>query len=173
MEGGTVCPSSAFHRSQDVFSITTLVWEIIAFLLGCSRDLSKFLHAAATQVSGQATVSSPAFSKAVVAAARLPIYTFGEEHPFSRVTLRITAGDGKTESLESGLYGSIKNGWSKSADAVFGRSTSRFEGDGVSRSFRFAQPKKRFITPLGLRGSNNRLHADTRKLRSRSAFSRW
>jgi len=82
-----------------------------------------------------------AFPKAVIAAARLPIYTFGEEHPFSRVTLRISSSDGEYDRLASHLYGSITNGWSSSSNASFGQFTSRFAGDGKTKSFRFAQPK--------------------------------
>lgn len=141
VEAGVVCPSKTFHKSQDVFSITTLIWEIIVFVLSCSRDLAQFLQVVSTQVAGPANAQFEVFSRAVVAAARLPIYTFGEEHPFSRVTLHINSSDAKTESLDSTLYGSITNGWSKTADARFGTFTSRFAGDGKTKSFRFAQPK--------------------------------
>ncbi len=141
VESGTVCPSSTIHQTQSVFSITTLVWEIIFFLLNCSRDLARFLNNTGNQLVGAASVKFPALAKSVIAAARLPLYTFGEEHPFSRVTLRIKASNGKTDSLDSGLYGSIKHGWSRTADISFGRCVSRFEGDGKTRSFRFAQPK--------------------------------
>ena len=141
VEAGIVCPSSTFHRNQEVFSITTLVWEIIALLLACSRDLARFLRLVATQIVGPASIKSEAFQKAVIAAARLPIYTFGEEHPFSRITMNVNSSDGIADSLESGLYGSIRNGWSKTANASFGRFTSRFEGDGITKTFRVAQPK--------------------------------
>jgi hypothetical protein len=141
VDAGVVCPSRTFHQSQDVFSITTLVWEIVVFLLNCSRDLSQFLQVVSTQAAGPANTKFEMFPKAVIAAARLPIYTFGEEHPFSRVTLRISSSDNETNLLESSLYGSINKGWSKTADASIGRFTSRFEGDGVTKSFRFVQPK--------------------------------
>jgi len=141
VETGVVCPSKKFHQSQDVFSITTLIWEIVVFLLNCSRDLEQFLQVVSTQVAGPENTISEIFTKAVIAAARLPIYTFGEEHPFSRVTLHIKSSDNNTDSLESSLYGSITDGWSKTANASFGRFTSRFEGDGKTKSFRFAQPK--------------------------------
>lgn len=141
VEKGVVCPSSTFHRNQDVFSITTLVWEIIYLLLNCSRDLTVFLNSTASQIVGPPYIKFPPFSKAIIAAARLPIYTFGEEHPFARATLRIKASDGIHDELDSGLYGSIKKGWSRTASTFFGNAVSRFEGDGTTRSFRFAQPK--------------------------------
>ncbi|WP_124494564.1 hypothetical protein [Burkholderia contaminans] len=142
VDAGAVCPSSTFHKDQDAFSITTLVWEIIVFLLSCSRDLARFLNDVATQIMGPpASTQFTMFSKAVVSAARLPTYTFGEEHPFSRVTLHVRSADGNADPLDSGLYGSIKLGWSKTAPASFGRYVSRFAGDGKTKSFRFAQPK--------------------------------
>lgn len=141
VEAGVVCPSKTFHQNQDVFSITTLIWEIIVFLLICSRDLKQFLKIVSTQTGGPVNAQFEAFRKAIIAAARLPIYTFGEEHPFSRVTLHINSSDGNTGSMKSKLYGSIINGWSKTGDASFGRFTSRFAGDGKTKSFRYAQPK--------------------------------
>lgn len=141
VEAGVVCPSKTFHQSQDVFSITTLIWEIVVFLLNCSRDLAQFLQVVSTQTAGPENSKFELFQKAVIAAARLPIYTFGEEHPFSRVTLHIRSSDNKTDSLQSCLYGSITNRWSKTADASFGRCASRFAGDGKTKNFRFAQPK--------------------------------
>jgi hypothetical protein len=142
VESGAVGPSSTFHKAQDVFSITTLVWEVIVFLLNCSRDLAIFLNEVATRIMGPPTGTEfSMFSRAVVSAARLPNYTFGEEHPFSRVTLHIRSADGNAKPLESGLYGSIRHGWSKTAQASFGQYVSRFAGDGKTKSFRFAQPK--------------------------------
>ncbi|MBU7442153.1 hypothetical protein [Paraburkholderia fungorum] len=142
VESGAVGPSSTFHKGQNVFSITTLVWEIIVFLLSCSRDLAIFLNDVATQITGPpASTQFPMFSKAVASAARLPTYTFGEEHPFSRVTLHLRSDDGNGNQLELGLYGSIKRGWSKTARASFARHVSRFAGDGKTKSFRLVQPK--------------------------------
>lgn len=142
VEAGVVCPSPTFHKNQDVFSITTLIWEIIVFLLNCSRDLAEFLRAVSSQVEGSEDPRDELFQKAVIAAARLPLYTFGEEHPFSRVTLHIRTSDGKNDALKSSLYGSITKGWSKVSIPSFGQCTSRFSGDGKTRSFRFAQPKE-------------------------------
>ena len=79
--------------------------------------------------------------QAVVAAARLPLYAFGEEHPFSKVTLRIFSSDGNAEALNSTLYGSLTRPWTKSSDASFGRFTFGYVGDGKTKGFRFAQPK--------------------------------
>lgn len=141
VDAGIVCPNKTFHQSQDVFSITTLIWETIVFLLNCSRDLAVFLKIVSSQLVGPTCTKFESFSNAVIAAARLPIYTFGEEHPFSRVTIHINSSNGQFDSLTSGLYGSITTGWSKTANASFGESTSRFAGDGKTKGFRFAQPK--------------------------------
>lgn len=141
VENGIVCPSSVFHKAQDVFSITTLAWEIILFVLNSSRGLRSFLLSVVRPLAGPVNVQFDVFSKAVIAAARLPLYTFGEEHPFSQTTLSIRSSDGESTLLDSNIYGSILRRWSYSSDAQFGRFTSEFEGDGCSKSFRFAQPK--------------------------------
>jgi len=141
VENGVVCPNRTIHKEQDVFSITTFAWEVIYLLLNLSRDLADFITSVIPQPSETLSTQCPTFSKAVIAAARLPIYTFGEEHPFARATLRINSSDNNDDELDSGLYGSIKNGWSKTLGASFGNHISRFEGDGTTKSFRFAQPK--------------------------------
>ena len=141
VEGGVVCPSSTFHQTQDVFSITTLAWEILLFLLNCSRDLAVFVTEVAHQMVGPVQTKFEGFQKSIIAAARLPLYTFGEDHPFSRATLKLWSSSGEDARLDSGLYGSIRNGWSKTSEASFGRLVSRFVGDGITKSFRFAQPK--------------------------------
>ncbi len=141
VESGVVCPSRTFHAQNDTFSITTLVWEAILLLLNCSRDLAQFIERMAASSEVEASTKSECFANAVRAAARLPIYTFGESHPFSRATIRLKTDEQSKHSLNSGLYGSILYGWSTTEEVVFGSATSRFEGDGISRSFRFAQPK--------------------------------
>lgn len=141
VENGVVCPSSTFHQNQQVFSITTLAWEILTFLLHSSRDLAEFLTRMAQQSGGSAHSDGDIFRKAIVAAARLPLYTFGEEHPFSRATLRIIASGADDKSLSSGLYGSIREGWLNEAQPVFGGFVARFAGDGCTKQFRFPQPK--------------------------------
>jgi len=141
VDNGVVCPHGMIHKDQDVFSITTIVWEVIYLLLNLSRDLTAFLKCSVPLFCGPPNIQFTKFSKAVVAAARLPIYTFGEDHPFARATLRIKSENNNYDELDFGLYGSIKNGWSKTLSASFGKSISRFEGDGTTKSFRFAQPK--------------------------------
>lgn len=141
VESGVVCPSRTFHSQHDTFSITTLVWEAILLLLNCSKDLAQFLKKTAPLSEGEVGVKLECFANTVRAAARLPIYTFGESHPFSRATIRLKTDEKSNHGLNSGLYGSVLHGWLTTEEVVFGRTTSRFEGDGVSRSFRFAQPK--------------------------------
>ena len=141
VENGVICPSSTFHKTQDVFSITTLAWEIILFVLSCSRELQAFLTSISTPLVGPVNTQFDTFSKAVIAAARLPLYTFGEEHPFSRATVTILASDNMSAAMDSNIYGSILRRWSHSPDATFGSFKCEFEGDGSTKSFRFAHPK--------------------------------
>jgi hypothetical protein len=141
VENGVVGPNKLFHRQQEVFSVTTLVWEIIAVMLRCSRDLKAFLSSEAACLSGPVDVRFERFANAVVAAARLPLYTFGEEHPFSRSTVRIKTSSDDPPELDSKLYGSIKRPWAVSPAPMFGPDQSEFEGDGSSKTFHFVHPK--------------------------------
>ena len=138
VKDGALCPSGTFHTDQQVFSVTALVWELLLFLLLCSRDLSQFLESVGHQIQGPINTAFEPFPRAVLAASRLPNYTFGEEHPFARFTLYLIRN---TDSAFPAMYGSMLNGWDRNSDAAFGNFTSRFEADGSTRSFRFAQPK--------------------------------
>lgn len=141
VENGVICPSSTFHQNHSVFSITTLVWEILTFLLQSSRSLAEFLNRTAPQIQGPARMDDGIFRKAVAAGARLPLYSFGEEHPFARATLRITTDGVDEDLLSSGLYGSIRDGWLNGPAPTFGGFAARYEGDGCTKEFRFSQPK--------------------------------
>jgi hypothetical protein len=141
VEDGTICPSTIFHHTQPVFSITALAWEIVMFVLNCSRDLARFLKAIAPGTIETKDVRCEIFGKAVVAAARLPNYTFGEEHPFARATLRLTNAAPNRELLASGSCGSILSGWPRAGTPQFGSFVGGYEGDGVSKKFRIVHPK--------------------------------
>lgn len=141
VDGGVVGPSKKFHQTQEVFSLTTLVWEILVFLLNCSRSLARFLQDVSSQIVGPVSIRCDVFSMAAAAATRLPLYTFGEEHPFSRVELNILPSNCVNNLLQSKLIGSLDKGWLLVGGVSFGQHVSRFEGDGKTRSFKFAQAK--------------------------------
>lgn len=142
VENGVVCPSSLFHSTQQVFSITTLIWEILIFLSYCSRSLHAFIISSPRLIVGPASVKAEGFSSAVLAAAKLPIYTFGETHPFSKATFVVTSSDEVITSTDSEIYGSIFNRWKDDRKATFGQAASEFEGDGITTQFRFAKPSE-------------------------------
>ena len=136
VKNGVVCPSPVFHESRKIFSITTLAWEILLFLYLCSESLSLFLHSLFSYApSSQEVGSCPLVSEAVIAAARLPLYSFDEEHPFSRCTFSLVSDESITRKLNSGLYGSLSRPWALSSDARFGSFSVGFMGDAVSTAF--------------------------------------
>lgn len=142
VKDGVVGPNIIFHETQKIFSITTLAWEILLFLLQCSDALSKFLKARALLTDGQASQSSDLLQKAVIAAARLPLFTFDEEHPFVRATFVLVANEAVRRSLDSNLYGSFLRRWSSSEDVEFGKFKGGFVGDGVTKSFQLPRPSR-------------------------------
>jgi hypothetical protein len=141
VENGVVGPNKLLHTQQDVFSVTTLPWEIITFVLRSSRSLRTFLLSEARIIGGSTDVRSERFSEATVAAARLPLYSLGEEHPFARTTVTIKAPSGIPPDFDSGLYGSIRLPWTVAVPPTFGPDQTEFEGDGSSHTFRFVHPK--------------------------------
>jgi hypothetical protein len=142
VEDGAVGPSIVFHKTQKVFSIATLAWEILLFLLRCSESLHRFLLSIAKFVHGPASQTSDIFSKAVTSAARLPLFTFDEEHPFSKAKFVLKSDGSVDKELNSNLYGSFSRRWSLSERVRFGSFSASFVGDGTTRSFNFPSPSR-------------------------------
>lgn len=139
---GVIGPHSSVHSVCPVLSLTTLAWEVLIFVAEASLALERFLKYFPALEGEHPNWSCEQFNSAVKAAARLPTYTFGEPHPFSRMTLRIDGSAAADGVLDSGLYGSIQRRWSESLDMTFQSFLLTFEGDGVSRSFALVKPSK-------------------------------
>jgi hypothetical protein len=127
--------------TQQVYSIPTLVWEVLWFVLSCSQSLKAFLMIAMPPVFGPPAPQVTRIGKAISAAVRLPHYTFGEEHPFHRTTLKLLDVRVNESALDSDLFGAFKNRWHPTAIPTFGRFTSEFQGDGSTQTFTIAMPK--------------------------------
>jgi hypothetical protein len=140
---GVVGPSEIFHAShRSVFSMTSLVWEIIVFVLKASRSLREFLNSV-RQLSGPVRTSCNVLSDSLIAAARLPIYNMDDDHPISSVALRLDWDQDSTLRAQSGLYGSAFRPWEDGSGMYLGRCGAAFAGDGVTRSFRMlVQPSR-------------------------------
>lgn len=133
---GVVGPSPIFHSSdRSVFSITSLAWEIIVFVLNSSRSLRSFLSTK-KRVEGPTKTHSPHLVKAIIAAARLPLYNLDDEHPFTTATLRLNWNDSSYQEASSLIYGSISNKWLQSKSIQFGNGGAAFAGDGITRTFK-------------------------------------
>lgn len=141
VEGDAIVPNTALHRDFEVFSFSSLAWEIITFLLACSDALGEFLKAMGIAVGTESQINQSAFEKAVIAASRLPLYSFGEPHPFSRMTIQVGASDWNLEPFKSGIYGSLLNGWGPDNQIVVLNFGSSFVGDGVTKNFRIVGPE--------------------------------
>ena len=139
---GIIGPNLIFHHDdKQVFSVTSLLWEILVFLQYSSKALSKFLSDMGVQNISANPHTFAQFNKAVTAVTRLPLYSFDETHPFSNTRVIISADNQAKSQLDSGLYGSICHRWSKSNNGYFGNFNGEFEGDGVSRQFKIVAPK--------------------------------
>jgi hypothetical protein len=138
---GVVGPKSIFPDiNQQVFSVTTLIWGIILFLLNASQSLGKFLKTISPNGKHDSAVCQ-SFQEAVIAVARLPLYSLDEVHPFASTRIVVLVDDGIKPKLDSGLYGGIFWKWSKLTDGAIGNYSTEYQGDGVSRQFQLATPK--------------------------------
>lgn len=138
---GVVGPNKIFHDNQrEVFSITSLMWEILCFVLNSSRDLRKFLEKVCNIEFNEEVQGGGIFTEAVIAAARLPIYSFDETHPFSQTKIVVRSSNEEHKDLDSKLYGAIIDQWNSSGDMSFFGDSCGYVGDGVTRSFRSVKP---------------------------------
>lgn len=132
---GVVGPSEVFHTgNHSIFSTTSLVWEIIVFILCSSRALRDFLESGNYSSDGPACTSTM-LTDAVIAAARLPLYNLDDVHPFSNTTIRISSSEHVCEKMRSHIYGSILDRWKRDGQITFGRHGAAFAGDGVTKTF--------------------------------------
>jgi hypothetical protein len=133
---GVVGPSPIFHsKDRSVFSVTSLAWEVISFVLRSSRSLEAFLKTKKL-ASGPVKTKSEHLTNAIIAAARLPLYNLDDDHPFSTSTLHIKWDEASWQRASSLLYGSSSNPWAPSDKITFGQSGAAFAGDGITRSFK-------------------------------------
>jgi len=138
---GVVGPNKIFHDNQrQVFSITSLMWEILCFVLNSSRQLKIFLEDITNHEPNEEQINDVDFTKAVIAAARLPLYSFDETHPFSNTRVIISSSDSNYDSLDSGIYGSISRRWTTSKKMDFFSDSCSYVGDGVTKSFGMVKP---------------------------------
>lgn len=141
VENGAVGPDKAFHSQQPVFSITTLAWEIIVFILSCSWALRAFIDPRFGSSKVNSREQSRQFDEAVVAAARLPLYTFGEDHPFDRTLVSVSAANGYEHRLRSTLFGTIHSPWKVDILPIIRGARSEYEGDSATKTYKLIQPK--------------------------------
>jgi len=142
---GAVGPSSILHgQNNKIFSITSLVWEIICFVLNSSRSLAKFLSAILDVTESNDVQEFPLLNKVVKSAVKLPLYSFDDQHPF--VGTRLILQTENPEELHSNLYGSLECKWSKSSDLVMLQDKRGYASDGVTKTFDIAVPKNLGLT---------------------------
>ncbi|MFM0060615.1 hypothetical protein PQR64_33830 [Paraburkholderia phytofirmans] len=139
---GVVGPNRIIHSDQQVFSLTTLLWEVIAFLIQADRALFLFVTSLFGQLEGPARYLTCSVGEAVAATARLPLYTFGEQHPFDRLEFVLHCPIEDNFPLDSRLYGSILIPWLTPERHQFESPMMSFQGDDVTRQFMLADVKK-------------------------------
>lgn len=140
VEDGVSGPNKEIHANHNVFSLTSLAWEILVFLFRASDALNIFLRDRGIQ-SERTDVEYSIFNDAISAAARLPLYAFEEDHIFDKFTINIKARKGDPV-FSSNLYGSIMLPWSACQKIRLGRVAMYTTTDGHTESFSLIAPKQ-------------------------------
>jgi|SRR6185437_3127210 hypothetical protein len=136
VENGVVGPSPVFHSSHhSVFSAAALPWQVIIFVLSCSRSLNEFLK---SKVAAGDTGSEgyKQMIDAIIATARLPFYTMDEDDYMQMSAFSLGWDKAVASMASSGLYGSLANEWEHANNIQFGRHGASFAGDGITRTFK-------------------------------------
>lgn len=143
VKNGVIGPSKIVHGSKErIVSLTSFLWSIVTFASSISDAISAFLESiSACREEPVSRVESRLFADAVIALARLPLYSFDDVHPFTRVRVVLNYSEEFARSrLTSNLYGSLLHRWTKSHAGQFGSYVMAYEGDGTSRSFQTTVP---------------------------------
>ncbi|WP_208909895.1 hypothetical protein [Paracidovorax avenae] len=140
INNGEIVPSPLFHKDTGIISATNLPWEIITFTLECSLALCDFLSKITEESSTPTRSESTSITRAAMAAARLPLYSFGEGHAFEHTKIVFNIPSHCKSEFDSGIYGSFFRGWLHFPPIEIGRSTASFEADGTN-TMRFTLPK--------------------------------
>jgi len=141
---GGVAPHRVLHSGgKTVLSVTSFLWNVLTYVGEMSVALAEFLtrmNACDPEIVEARDTSI--FRKTAIKLARLPLYSFDDDHPFDRVKWVLSLDDELTGEANSGIYGSLLARWSKSSDGKFGGFRLLYAGDGTTRTFKIANPTK-------------------------------
>ncbi|MET3612486.1 hypothetical protein ABID16_000791 [Rhizobium aquaticum] len=139
---GGVGPHPVLHSNgKKVLSITSFLWNILTYLADMSDVLANFLEkiGVCEEEINQKT-EERIFASAATKLARLPIYSFDDDHPFNRVKWVFEFSSEVHDEFDSGIYGSLLNRWSKSVHGHFTGYRLFYAGDGTTKTFNLANP---------------------------------
>lgn len=139
---GVVGPNKLFHGNGQVFSLTSIPWEIIIFLEKSSIALADFLENFSLAGSDIYPVNRDLLKETVAAATRLPLYSFDEAHPFDENIIKIIFDENFSRENYLSPYGSLDNPWGKIKPFLMVSGASEMIGDGVTRSFKIVRPSR-------------------------------
>lgn len=141
LDGG-VGPHRLLHSGgKTVISVTSFLWSVLTYVGEMSTALSQFLSRInATDLDLEKTFNTAPFRTAAIKLSRLPVYSFDEDDPFTRVKWQFVLDDVFLREADSGIYGSIVTPWSKTSAGVFGGYRFMYASDGWTRSFKILHP---------------------------------
>lgn len=139
---GGVGPHQIHHSGgKAVLSVTSFLWNVLTYIGEMSLALANFL---AKIDAGDADIveacDAPAFREVAIKLARLPLYSFDDDHPFHRVKWVLALDDELRAKTDSRIYGSLLTRWSKSSEGKFSGFRLLYGGDGITRTFKIVNP---------------------------------
>jgi len=140
---GGVAPHPVLHTGgKTVLSVTSFLWNILTYMGEMSTALAEFLRRIDASDSGEQPADTAVFRQTALKLARLPLYSFDEDHPFHRVRWLLHLDKAAEDATRSGIYGSLYTRWSKSSAGTFGGFRLLYGGDGATRTFKIVNPTK-------------------------------
>lgn len=144
VKNGVVGPSSIIHGDdKQIISIPCLLWEIIVFVHRAGDLLARAVGKIAGYEVAEDSRERWALDKdSIISVARLPNFNLDWPHPFSTTTVVIHGESCARLFKATDLYGSLGNRWTLSQVHTFGGTSLAYQGDGVTRQFKLANPKQ-------------------------------
>lgn len=141
---GGIAPHRFLHSGgKTVLSVTSFLWNVLTYVGEMSAALAEFLtRINACDLEIVEVRDALIFRTTAIKLARLPLYSFDDDHPFDRVKWVLSLDDELTAQANSGIYGSLLTRWSKSSEGTFGGFRLLYASDGITRTFKIANPTK-------------------------------
>lgn len=137
-------PCKIVHGGHgQLISATSLLWEIIIFILEMSEALSDLFSSRNIPYEVSITTKEhEKFREAIKGLCRLPLYSFDDIHPFNRATFKLKIDENLQHEIQSNIWGSLLTPWPSNINVSEATPVISYRGDGATKSFKLVSPSK-------------------------------